>query len=63
MKNVMLDDIGDVFFSEEQLDEITTRIGEEISRDFEGKKLMLICVLKGSIMFMSDLMKKISIPC
>ena len=63
MNNVMLNDISEVFFSEEQLDEITTRNGKQISEDFEGKKLMLICVLKGSIMFMSDLMKKISIPC
>lgn len=59
----MLNDISEVFFSEEQLDEITTRIGKQISEDYEGKKLMLICVLKGSIMFMSDLMKKITIPC
>ena len=63
MNNSMLNDISEVFFSEEQLDEITTRIGKQISEDYEGKKLMLICVLKGSIMFMSDLMKKITIPC
>lgn len=63
MENSMLNDISDVFFSEEKLDEITSRIGKQISEDYAGKKLMLICVLKGSIMFMSDLMKKITIPC
>lgn len=63
MENSMLNDISDVFFSEEKLDEITSRIGKRISEDYAGKKLMLICVLKGSIMFMSDLMKKITIPC
>lgn len=63
MKYSMLDDISEVFFSEEQLDEITSRIGKQISEDYKGKNLMLICVLKGSIMFMSDLMKKITIPC
>lgn len=63
MENVMLNDIADVFFSEKQLDEITTRIAAQISEDYKDKKLTLVCVLKGSVMFMSDLMKKISIPC
>ena len=63
MKNCMLDDISEVFFSKEQLAEITARIGAQISEDYKDKKLMLVCVLKGSVMFMSDLMKNITIPC
>ena len=58
----MIDDIAEVFFSAEELEEVTSRIGAEISRDYEGKELLLICVLKGSVMFMSDLMKHITIP-
>lgn len=63
MTNNMTDDISEVFFSEEQIEEITARIGKQISEDYKDKNLMLVCVLKGSIMFMSDLMKHISIPC
>ena len=63
MTNNMTDDISEIFFSEEQIEEITVRIGKQISEDYKDKNLMLVCVLKGSIMFMSDLMKHISIPC
>ena len=46
-------------------DEITRRLGElaeEISRDYEGKDLVLVCVLKGSMVFFADLARKITIP-
>ncbi len=59
----MRDDIGEIFYSEEQLEEIVSSIGKQISEDYKGKNLLLVCVLKGSIMFMSDLMKHITIPC
>ncbi|MGN0467358.1 MAG: hypoxanthine phosphoribosyltransferase [Acutalibacteraceae bacterium] len=59
----MVDDISEVFFSREQLEEIVSSIGAKISEDYKDKKLMLVCVLKGSVMFMSDLMKHITIPC
>ena len=59
----MLNDIQEIYFSKEQLKEITDRIGAQISRDFEGKELVLISVLKGSVIFMADLMRSITIPC
>lgn len=59
----MLNDIQEVFFTKEQLKEITDRIGAQISEDFAGKKLVLISVLKGSVIFMADLMRAITIPC
>ena len=46
-------------------DEITARMEElalEISRDYEGKDLVLVCVLKGSMVFFADLARKITIP-
>lgn len=55
-------DIEKVLVSEEELDEIITRMGAEISRDYEGRRLMLLCILKGSVVFMGDLMKKMKIP-
>ena len=45
--------------------EITTRLEElarEISRDYEGKDLVLVCVLKGSMVFFADLARKITTP-
>ena len=59
----MLNDIQEIFFTKEQLKEITDRIGAQISKDFAGKKLVLISVLKGSVIFMADLMRAITIPC
>lgn len=51
-----------VLVSEEELDEITSRLAARIDRDYEGKNLVLVCVLKGSVMFMTDLAKKLSVP-
>ncbi len=59
----MLRDIKQVLISEQEIDKTVTEIAEKINRDYEGKKLLLVCVLKGSVCFMSDLMKKITIPC
>ncbi|MCQ2413231.1 MAG: hypoxanthine phosphoribosyltransferase [Clostridia bacterium] len=58
-------DIDRILVSEEELDKITTRIAAEIDRDYNrpDKRLVLVCILKGSIMFMGDLMKKLTVPC
>ncbi len=57
-------DVCRILVSEEEIDRITTRIAKQIDRDYgtEGKNLILVCILKGSIVFMGELMKKISIP-
>ncbi len=59
----MLNDIEKVLISEEELDEIVTRLGNQISEDYKDKKLVLVSVLKGSVIFMADLMRAIKIPC
>ena len=58
------EDIGKILVSEEEINGIVTRIAAEIDRDYSGddKKLVLVCILKGSIVFMGDLMKKITVP-
>ena len=63
MRNLK-DDMAKILVSEEEIDAITTRIAAEIDRDYqdEGKKLVLVCILKGSLVFMGDLMKKIKVP-
>ena len=56
--------VDKILINEEELDKITTRIAAEIDRDYMGsdKRLVLVCILKGSIVFMGDLMKKIKTP-
>lgn len=58
----MLNDIKEVLFSKEELEKIVNRLGTEISRDYANKNLMMISVLKGSVVFMADLMRSISVP-
>jgi hypoxanthine phosphoribosyltransferase len=57
-------DVEKILVSEEEIDKITTRIAAEIDRDYSDadKRLVLVCILKGSLMFMGDLMKKITVP-
>lgn len=56
-------DVKEVLFSEEELDKKVKELGKTISEDYKGKPLVLIGILKGSVVFMTDLMKQISIPC
>lgn len=57
-------DILSVLIDEKQIEEATTRIAAEIDRDYAGRdgKLLLLCILKGSVVFMGELMKKITLP-
>jgi len=50
------------FLSEEKVDNRIKEMGEQISRDYAGKKVHLICVLKGGSFFMCELAKRITIP-
>ncbi|MDD6320631.1 MAG: hypoxanthine phosphoribosyltransferase [Oscillospiraceae bacterium] len=59
----MNQDIDHVLVSEEQLKAKVTELGAQISRDYEGKQLLLVSILKGSVVFMADLMRAITIPC
>lgn len=59
----MHDDIKEILFSEEQIKEIIDRLGREISKDYKDKNLLLVGILKGSVIFMADLMRSLDIPC
>ena len=50
-----------VLVPEEEIEAIVSRLAEEINRDYADKHLIIVCVLKGSIMFTADLAKKIHI--
>ncbi|AAO34852.1 hypoxanthine phosphoribosyltransferase [Clostridium tetani] len=56
-------DIKEVLYNEEELRKKIKEMGKKITEDYKGKDLILIGVLKGSVIFMADLMKEINIPC
>ena len=58
----MDEDILQVLVTEEQLKAKVQQLGEQISRDYEGKDLLLVSILKGSVVFMADIMRAIKIP-
>ena len=57
-------DVERILISAEELDATVTRLAAKIDEDYSGedKKLVLLCILKGSIVFMGDLMKKLHVP-
>lgn len=57
-------DIDRILIGEEELDSIITDIAHQIDRDYAGedKRLLLLCILKGSVVFMGELMKKLTVP-
>ena len=55
--------IDRVLISEEEIKQALKRCGEQISREYEGKPLLLVSVLKGAFVFLADLCREISIPC
>ena len=59
----MENDIEKVYFSAEEIDKIVKRLGKQISEDYKDKNLLLVSILKGSVIFMADLMRSIDIPC
>jgi hypoxanthine phosphoribosyltransferase len=56
-------DIGEVLVQKDALENRVRQLGAEISRDYEGRNPLLVGVLKGAVFFLSDLMRRIDIPC
>ena len=52
-----------ILVSEEEIKGIVSRLGQEINRDYADKNLVLVCVLKGSVMFAIDLAKELNVVC
>ncbi|WP_040198285.1 hypoxanthine phosphoribosyltransferase [Candidatus Soleaferrea massiliensis] len=57
----MIGDIAQILISEKEIAEKVAELGRKISSDYQGKNLLMISVLKGSVVFMADLMRAISI--
>ena len=58
----MLQDIERVLLSEEQLRQRVRELGEEISKEYAGKEILMIGVLRGAVMFLADLARAITVP-
>jgi hypoxanthine phosphoribosyltransferase len=54
--------LGEVLFSEEEVRKRVAELGAEISRDYAGEDLLLICILRGGVIFLTDLMRTLTIP-
>jgi len=59
----MLEDIQSILLTEAQIGERVREVGEAITGDYAGKDPFFIGILKGSFVFMSDLMRNVGIPC
>ena len=57
----MNDECLEILLDGERIAERVAELGAEISRDYKGKRLLLLCVLKGAVVFLADLVRSISI--
>lgn len=62
VKMELEEDISEVLISEDALAARIAEMGAQISQDYAGKEVMLICILKGANLFMADLARQISVP-
>ena len=58
----MHSDVKEILLNEDEIAAIVSDIAEKINEDYKDKNLLLVCVLKGSVCFMADLMRKITLP-
>ncbi|HEX3027252.1 MAG TPA: hypoxanthine phosphoribosyltransferase [Clostridia bacterium] len=58
----MLNDIEKVLITEEDIAKKVAEIGQKISGDYQGKNLLMVSILKGSVVFMADLLRQVKIP-
>jgi hypoxanthine phosphoribosyltransferase len=56
-------DRGEILVQADDLQRRVRELGADISRDYAGRDLLLVCVLKGAVFFLSDLMRCIEVPC
>ena len=63
MEHMLDKDVERVLFSEEELHRRVAEIAAEIDRDYAGREPLLVSVLRGSFVFMADLVRQIHLPC
>ncbi len=57
------DDIGEILVQSDDLRQRVRQLAAEINKDYAGKNLLLVCVLKGAVLFLADLMRQLEIEC
>ena len=57
------DVIGEVLVSEEELQRRVAELGAEVSRDYQGRRPLLVAILKGAVPFLADLMRHMTVDC
>ena len=62
MEDVGMSETVQVLLNEQEVNERIAALGKQISEDYAGKQVHLICVLKGGVFFMCELAKRITIP-
>jgi hypoxanthine phosphoribosyltransferase len=55
--------IGEILVEADDLARRVRELGAEISRDYEGRDLVMVCILKGGVLFLADLMRNLTVPC
>jgi hypoxanthine phosphoribosyltransferase len=55
--------VAEILIDEDELQRRIAELGDEVSADYRGRDLLLLGVLKGAVFFMSDLMRRLTIPC
>jgi hypoxanthine phosphoribosyltransferase len=63
MAGVEDDAIGEILVPADDLERRVRELAADVSRDYEGKDLVLVGVLKGAVFFLSDLMRPLEVPC
>lgn len=55
--------IGEILVSEQDLQRRVSELGAQISADYDGRELLLVCVLKGAVLFLADLLRALTVTC
>lgn len=55
--------IGEILIQADELRSRIADLGEQISADYAGREIHLVCVLKGAVLFVADLMRQLTVPC
>ena len=63
VNEIRLPEITEILYSEEELHQAVSSLAQRISSDYAGKDLVVVCVLKGSVIFFSDLVRELDINC
>ena len=54
--------LAEILIPSQQLQQRISELGEKISQDYQGEDLLLVCILRGGVMFLTDLMRSIDMP-